>query len=221
MIEQPQQSQGMDDLPEQLPGINLEIGLKNVAGNRILFAKLLREFRQDYLNVVATIRTALNQDRSEEVLRLTHTIKGISGSLGADELHVASRELEDAVKEKQTDVYIARVEQLEQALTPVLQGISTLQTVAKVVTPPPTQQAATTLDIAGIAPLFQALVPMLQAGFSATEEKLEEVMQQHFIGSEHASVLKELQEQVEDYEYGEALDSLLRLAEKLGIILEV
>ena len=113
---------GGSELPDELPGIHIHIGLKHVDGNRVFFAQLLREFRQDYQNIVGTIRTFLDQEETEEVLHVIHTLKGIAGSLGALELSLSVKTLEVAVKTGLSEVYADLLDRFENALMLVLQA---------------------------------------------------------------------------------------------------
>jgi HPt (histidine-containing phosphotransfer) domain-containing protein len=92
-------------LPRELPGIDLENALARVGGNRELFVKLLTDFYRKYKNTGQTLSTLAAKYRSQndddvrtEILMLIHTIKGISGNLGATELCSASLKLERAFK---------------------------------------------------------------------------------------------------------------------------
>ncbi len=216
---QPDRPQETGLLPDQLPGIDINTGLKQVVGDRVLFKKLLMEFYEDYQNVIMILRTGITEGRREEILRLIHTVKGISGSLGAHDLHHAARELENGIKDGETDTYDLLMGQFEQSLTPVFQGIATLHESAPPAggtTEPGSESDGAVADAAKLQPIFQDLARLLQAGNSAAEEKLAELVN-HLGTTTHAPQCQRIQYLLEEYEFQEALKDMTALAGLLGI----
>lgn len=112
-------------LPESLPGINLEVGLKHMAGNQQLFLKLLLEFFVDYRDFTSKIQSSLQNDtRTAE--RMAHTLKGVAGSIGASSLQSTSSALEMAIREGKTDAWEELLYKLDQVFRPILQGLEVL-----------------------------------------------------------------------------------------------
>ena len=205
-------------LPERLPGIDMRHGLKRVGGNPGLFRKLLLDFHKDYRDVIDIIRGKLTENGEEKVLRLVHTVKGVAGTLGADDLQVAVRDFETAVKEGRSEAYGPLLDRFEERLMPVLQGISVLHQVSKGASDPPSLDV-TDVDINVLKPLFQELARLLTAGLSSAEEKLAEITD-HLGGFERAAALERIGERIEDYEFDEALEALSELARSLKIPLD-
>ncbi|MBP1742329.1 MAG: domain S-box, partial [Deltaproteobacteria bacterium] len=95
---------GEDILPSELPGISISSGLSRVGGNKELYAKLLCKFREGHESAVPEIKTALQSGDRETAGRLAHTVKGVSGNLGAESLYRAAAELEKAIKEGRKNI---------------------------------------------------------------------------------------------------------------------
>ena len=202
-------------LPKQLPGIDIRIGLNNVAGNQPFFHKLLREFCQDYHNIVSILRSLLNQEGGkEEVQRLTHTIKGIAASLGAKELSVAVSNIERAVKEERSEQYDDLLNHFETALQVIFQGLTVLDEISS---PPESENIP--VDLEKLPPLFQKLLPMLKAGLPSAAKKAKEI-QNHLNSSKYRADSQTLLTQIEDYDFEEALQSFFALARLLEIPLD-
>ncbi|MDX9744819.1 MAG: response regulator, partial [Arcobacteraceae bacterium] len=64
------------------------IGLKHLSGNKKLYLKILNTFYTDYNNL------ELEKLQLEELIRVTHTIKGLSASIGAMVLSEIAKEIE-------------------------------------------------------------------------------------------------------------------------------
>ena len=203
--------------PDQLPGIDMEAGLKRVGGNRALFAKLLKQFYTNYQHVIAKIKENLDQGLPEEVLRLAHTVKGIAGTLGANDLYLLVQAFETAVQEGRVAEYPSLLHRFEQGLHPVLHGISTLITAeAAIDAGVMVYEDANPIDRQSLQPLFQDLALLLEEGVPSSGDKLNKIKK--LIGhSKHTSALEKIHAQIEDYDYEEALDSLSQLASTLHL----
>jgi len=90
-------------LPDSLPGISIKAGLGRVNNKESLYRKILKKFYTDYENVTAEIRGALQAEDAEMARRLAHTVKGVAGNIGANDLQTIAGELEAAIKEKDSE----------------------------------------------------------------------------------------------------------------------
>ncbi|MBF0159198.1 MAG: PAS domain S-box protein [Magnetococcales bacterium] len=207
---------GTELLPASLPGIDLQRGLASASNNSRLLLKLLREFRRDYLNVMDTIRSELDQGRQQEVLRLVHTIKGIAGSLGAAELYETSRDFETLLKQKQ---FSSNDQQLlfllETAFMTVLQSISILPvTDIQETIPITTQDTDPVIHKTILMALCSDLVQLLTDGLFDAVDKIDEIDAQ--LGNAGQKlVLRNIKAQVENYEFEQALQSALQFSSYL------
>jgi len=111
-------------LPEYLPGIDIKSCLKEFGGNIKLFRKLLKDFISHYGNSANQIRDALNKGDKEAGIRLTHTLKGVSGVFEAKKLYSAAVNLETGlIKEKDEPEAISLLlDNFEAALNEVLES---------------------------------------------------------------------------------------------------
>ncbi|MBF0160293.1 MAG: response regulator [Magnetococcales bacterium] len=204
------------DLPDRLPGVQLDVALRQVGGNRSLLAKLLKQFYQDYQDMAATLQAAWQQGATDQVLRLLHTLKGIAGTLGATDLHLVVRDSEAAIKEQGLTVAGSTwLPQLEQALTLVLQGMAQWSGVSDqgLIQPAEDQPAVDTVQL---TPLLLQLAQRLEAGFSSAIDQLDTITT-HLDHSQHRPVLQAMRQQIEEYEFESALQSLAQLAQALGV----
>ena len=72
--------------------------LKRLMNNKNLYKKLLNKFAAEYSDFVGKITEAFQGDNFESAVHLTHTMKGLAGNLGADDLQEASLALERIAK---------------------------------------------------------------------------------------------------------------------------
>jgi two-component system sensor histidine kinase/response regulator len=70
-----------------------------VAGNRTLYSRLLRQFRDAYADAAEQIRQSLARGDRAAAERLAHTVKGTAGNLGAVPVQEAAGAVEKAMRE--------------------------------------------------------------------------------------------------------------------------
>ena len=79
--------------------IDTAAGLGRVMGDAKLYAKLLKDFAAEYENADQTLLSWMKTD-IDSAKRLTHTIKGLSASIGAASLHKAAKTLDENLSEQ-------------------------------------------------------------------------------------------------------------------------
>jgi two-component system, sensor histidine kinase and response regulator len=87
-----------------LPGIDIQTGLKTTYNNAKLFRKLLTKFTDNQKNFEKDFYHALKNTDMEESSRLAHTLKGVAGNLGMIELQQTTLLLETACHEQSNDI---------------------------------------------------------------------------------------------------------------------
>lgn len=80
-----------------LPGLGPS-ALTRLGGNTRLYKKLLTQFVEFYKDMGDQYRKAVNDGEMESAMRIAHTLKGLAGSIGAEELAGAALELETALR---------------------------------------------------------------------------------------------------------------------------
>jgi signal transduction histidine kinase/CheY-like chemotaxis protein len=102
------------DIPEGIPGLNTTLGLARMAGKRTLYAAMLRRYCSGQREVGQQLRGALAAQDSSTARLLAHTLKGVSGSLGATEIEALAGDLERAIVEdcaaEDIESHLARLE---------------------------------------------------------------------------------------------------------------
>ncbi len=88
-----------DALHLDVAGLNVELGLQHVLGNQELYLSILRKYASNYKDAARTILTALSDGDYETAERLAHTLKGVSGSIGAEAMQKTAALLEQHIRE--------------------------------------------------------------------------------------------------------------------------
>jgi signal transduction histidine kinase/DNA-binding response OmpR family regulator len=105
----PSEARGPDEAPRSpgerprggdapiIPGIDTAGALRRVVGNRKLYIDLLRRYREGQGDAVDRIREALAAGDLRLAGRLAHTLKGVSGNIGAAGVQAIAGEAEAAI----------------------------------------------------------------------------------------------------------------------------
>lgn len=102
------------DLPSGIKGLDTANGLRRVLGKKPLYLSMLRKFVAGQKFVAAEILKALDCNYPDTAERQVHTLKGISGTIGATGLQQLAEKLETAIKEcHPRDEVNARLDELK------------------------------------------------------------------------------------------------------------
>ena len=78
-------------------GLDIETGLARMSGKKTLYVAMLRRFVAGQKSAATQIATALAAGDHATAVRLAHTLKGVAGTLGADQIQSVAALLENAV----------------------------------------------------------------------------------------------------------------------------
>jgi CheY-like chemotaxis protein len=140
-----------DSFPQALPGFDLAAGLQRLQGNRRLYKKLLLDFTANYDRVAGDIRNALDADDIDHANSLVHGLKGVAGNLAATELHAATIEMEELVKQGKKrqfpvrDELDSKLDKLEKEISHTLESIRMLGSTEDQSTVEPTEDMINSL----------------------------------------------------------------------------
>ena len=103
--------------------IDVNSGLMRVGGNKKLYLNILTKFFRDYPDAAEQIKEALDNGDKELSQRLAHTVKGVAGNIGANDLQEAGGSLEAAIKHQKTDEFETLLDGFRDALNVVINSL--------------------------------------------------------------------------------------------------
>nr|MDJ0864239.1 response regulator [Gammaproteobacteria bacterium] len=199
-------------IPE-LPGIDVDAGLATTQGNRRLYLKLLRMFRDGQRDFVKAFREAEQSDDPQGPTRVAHTLKGVAANIGAPAVQGAAKELEAACREGAArELVEERLAEVEAALLPVLAALDGLSEERRTAAP----AAGTPLDVEALQPLLEGLRTRLEE-FDADALGLVEQVGEKLEGTEHSPVVDRLEKLVEEFDFEQAIMAVDELAGTLEL----
>jgi len=99
---------GPRGIPEDVPGLDTELGLRRMLDKKHLYVAMLRRYAAGHCNVCAQIHQALLVGDVASAERLAHTTKSVSGSIGAAAIETLAAALETSLRECQPPLEVQR-----------------------------------------------------------------------------------------------------------------
>ena len=104
-------------------GIDFDIGVNNVLGDKDLFKEILVMFYQDHHLDGQKLQSAIQKQDIEPAKHIAHTLKGVACSVGAMDLFEATKALDIAINDDQQDDFVGLFSLLSPELNRVMKGI--------------------------------------------------------------------------------------------------
>ncbi len=193
-----------------LAGVDTAAGLAFSADNAELYRKMLRRFHEGQAAFVPGFREALRDLDYPLAVRLSHTLKGNAGSIGAMDVQRAAAALEHAcLKNANADALSELLDTVEASLQVVIAGLAewlqgagkahgtALGSVTSAAVPFPVEE-------------LRRLQQLLADSDSEAVECLNELIQRHQ-GTALLRQLEAVAESVEQYDFDEALQRLSQI----------
>jgi len=107
-----------------IPGIDSTDAIARAGGNKDVFIRVLKSFREEYSGVSQKIRSMLAKGEFEAAHDLSHSVKGVSGNISAARLYMASRAVNEILKGTDLSRMEEAIKEFEAALSEVVEGIN-------------------------------------------------------------------------------------------------
>ncbi|MDA3833366.1 MAG: response regulator, partial [Spirochaetales bacterium] len=193
-------------LPAKLPGINIQDALKALDIGADVFKRILIGFLRNNKDVSSNIKDLFDKKDWESLMHLAHSLKGSAGNIGAVDLQEAAFQLEKASSkgapgENLADYVVTALNQVLESLQPLADtGKSKLLDVK-----------AGPVDPAKVIPLLKELADALELAEPEEINISFKAVKKHL----DFSTYQELENRLNDYDYGKALKSLEEIASKM------
>ncbi|MBF0573046.1 MAG: response regulator [Desulfamplus sp.] len=201
-----------------LEGINTELGLSRVSGNKKLYLSLLTKFHRDNNETTKQIQDAIQKQDQELAVRLAHTVKGVSGTIGATDLQSIGAELEAALK---LDGYAddpdlaPLIEKFDAALRETLEVLSSVVSANSGQKEGQSKDGAKRGDSAQLSEFIKKLEPALQKKKPKPCKEIMEEINTFSWSDEIKSQLQELDRLIGKYKFKEAQEIIESLVNSL------
>ena len=192
----------------QIQGINCQQGLTRIGGNSKAYHNVLAKFVTNQGSVVTQIRQALSDNEVAEAQRIAHTIKGVAGNIGAEQLAALAAIVETTLNN--AEPVQPALDTLEQELSDVLAAIVQSQ----VPSAPP--QGLGSMDSEQLRSKLNELLVLLDEYDMEADGVLEDVLGK-IAEPGIKRQLKQIQEQLSSYDFEQAAQALRDILSPLSV----
>lgn len=84
-------------------GIDVNAGLRRVSNNKNLYMKILNKFVESNRTFEEDIKQSIKENDFEKTARIAHTLKGVAGNIGANELYNLAKDYELSIDKNRNE----------------------------------------------------------------------------------------------------------------------
>lgn len=189
-------------------------GLYHANSNKNIYMRILHGFVRDYSGNNFELRKLIETAKFEEATRITHTIKGLCGTIGSSHVQSLGAKVEATLSQKQQNfeeynVFEAALHDLIEDLNVVLNDLDTEQT----------QSVQKKEDPQALEKLKNAIADLKGAldSCSSTQcKRILDTLEGIAFAKDVDALLQKIVNQVDDYEFSEAAETLAELEKSVG-----
>jgi len=195
----------------KLEFINTIEGIRRVANNKKLYLKLLKDFKNNYSNFVNELKSLVKNDKIEDSIRAAHTLKGVSGNIGANALQLVADNMELILKIPNNELFDETIIDLETELNKVINDLNFIEEKKSLVS----DESLNDLDKNKFKYLLNEIIQLLKDDDFDASSKLNEILELETIGKLNEEI-KKITSKVQNYDFVNALDLSEELLNKIS-----
>lgn len=189
-------------------------GLYHANSNKNIYMRILHGFVRDYSGNNFELRKLIETAKFEEATRITHTIKGLCGTIGSSHVQSLGAKVEATLSQKQQNfeeynVFEAALHDLIEDLNVVLNDLDTEQT-------QPVQKKEDPQALEKLKNAIAGLKGALDSCSSTQCKRILDTLEGIAFAKDVDALLQKIVNQVDDYEFSEAAETLAELEKSVG-----
>jgi polar amino acid transport system substrate-binding protein len=201
-----------DQLTLDLPGFDVDGALARMGGKVPAYIKILGKVLETEANAMERIQQSLNDGDSEAAIRGAHTLKGLSGNIGATVLHSVAADLEAALLDGDEVRSAPLLSQTAQSLDETLDIIKTALSNTEAETPP---ARATTSAVVIPEPLINQLRKQIDE-FDSSAPETSDALHAELRGTEYEALASRLAKALDAYDFDQAQELIEALSQHIA-----
>jgi len=187
-----------------IPGLNIQSALGRMNNKKKLYLNILEKFYNNNQNFITEIKATLEKDDYETAQRLIHTLKGVSGNIGAESLNENTKIVEASIHEKDSGKIETDLNKLDIELKELFTNISSQMSFE-------TKVESKELNVERVKDLLPKLKELLTAKSPKAKLLIKELEEAGFTGDEFDTMKSKLSK----YDFKNAIIILEKINETL------
>jgi len=176
--------------------------------------KLLIQFQKKHEDTEQKIKDALGKGDIELARRLIHTVKGVSGNIGAKDLYLSSVELGQNLKQENRDNIQLLLERFETSLAQIKDGICGLEFKQEAAKTESKSKEEIPMDFDKARSIINDLPNLLETNYMKAIDQLN-ILREHLPNPSAIDEYKQLEKHVDEFDFEEAYVSLEKIVKTL------
>ena len=200
-------------LPAASPHLDISGGLERLGRNRILLRRILCDFQEQHGDDSALLRAAVENGELERARGLVHTLKGVSGAIGAVTVYQVCQELEADLKHDHPGMQGLglRIDTLQYRLEEVFKVIADVSHAKTTVSDQPTPLTSECLK--KLEPVLEELRALLR---NNNLEALQSFQRMELLVP-HLPEVDQIKKILDRLDFDQALEAVERFSEQISI----
>ncbi len=192
--------------------LDMDTGVKRVGGNEVLYKKLLNDFSKEYSSVANELEKLISQGDERYCQKIIHSLKGVSGNIGAMDLYNAVVEFEGAIKQQDSNDLNSTFTLFKDRLKSVIKEIDRIcpEDVTETA-----KECAIDLTVEKIAPLIKDALTLIEKRSIDADKSINEI-KESLMNTDLEKLGIELEEKINIYDFDGAKSILLEIEESIG-----
>ncbi len=221
VFEKPDQQRSKSDdpnLPEFLPGFDIDAGLARVVGNKRLYWNMLLSLANKYGSIDQDVQEMIQSANLAGAAKIAHKVKGMAGNLGAKALEKAASNLEITLLDNLAEDIDDRFTIFADALQQVVRSVRELEKTLSDDQAETSDAPDAPLDMNEVGTLLNRIADLITSDYGEAINQIDH-LKQMMGNSQVKDEIIQLEGWVNEFNDSEALACLDRIAEKLNITL--
>ena len=180
-------------------------GLYHANSNKSIYLRILQGFVRDYGNGLE-LRKLIETSKFEEATRITHTIKGLCGTIGSTHVQSLGAAVENTLSQKQRN--FEEYNAFEDALRALIDDLSIALKDIATEQSAPAQKTADPHAVEKLKAALEELKPAVDSCSSTQCKRILESVENIAFDNQVNDLISKLVNQIDDYEFSEAEDTI-------------
>ena len=197
----------------KIPGLDIQKALRRLGGNQRILLMSMRQFCDSHAGDVELMRAALDEKRNDDASRYAHTLKGLSATIGADQLSEVFAGLESALSKSYASYDDLRG-QFDKASTGLAELVASLRALLSSLDNTEKSENAHEPEVSAFSEHILVILQDLQELMEDDDAAAHAFLADNMTALEKvvpSAQLKQLETQINKFEFEEALATLRKI----------
>lgn len=201
---------------QDLPGLNARQAMEDLSIDEEAYYKILARFAEKNTHTIEEMRAELGRMQWEELRSLAHSLKGSSGSIGAEEVKDVAEAIDRMCRDAES--HPPDMALLENLLTHLAACMGqVINSIEALIAKPKARIAEAAAPLRDKGRIAEVMASLLTALTLSNPIQIDECIETLLQEAPTSPQLRQVENKIKDYDYDEAKEALIQAAGQMGI----